>query len=78
MPYAYCLAPVVWSCYLMSSVVLKVLCSSACPQAFSLFQLCLSEDWGFWQPLVSRVFFALHPGIAFLGYVHHEIACLAS
>ena len=89
MPYAYCLAPVAWSCSLMSSVVLCLMqhslsvgtllngaplvlryspyWSSACPQAFSLLELCLSSGIpligallvggsGVLQPLLSRVF----------------------
>ena len=47
------------------------------PQAFSLLELCLSEDLGFCSPFYLGCF-ALHPGIACLGYVHHGIACLAS
>ena len=65
MPYAYCLAPVVWSWSLMSSVVL------------CLMQLSLSEGLGLCS-LFYQGCFALHPWIACLGYVHHEITCLAS
>ena len=65
MPYASCLAPVVWPCSLMSSVVLRQ--SSACPQAFSLLELCLSlgilligallvQGFGVLLSLLSRVF----------------------
>ena len=40
-------------------------------------QLSLSEDLGFCSPSYLGCF-ALHPGIACLGYVHYGIACLAS
>ena len=40
-------------------------------------ELCLSEDLGVCSPFYLGCF-ALHPGIACLGYVHDGIACLAS
>ena len=40
-------------------------------------QLSLSEDLGFCSPFYLG-YFALCPGVACLGYVHHGIACLAS
>ena len=69
MPYASCLV----SC----SVIWKCPCSPACPQVLSLMELCLTEDLGFCSPLYLGCF-ALHPGIACLGYVHYGIVCLAS
>ena len=39
-------------------------------------ELCFSEDLEFCSPFYLGCF-ALHPGIACLGHVHHGIACLA-
>ena len=50
--------------------------SSACPIVLCLMQLSLSEGLGFCS-LFYLGCFALYPGIACLGYVHHGIACLA-
>ena len=69
MPYASCLV----SC----SVVWRCSCSSVYPVVLCLMQLCLSKDLGFFR-LFYLGCFALHPGIACLGYVYYGIACLAS
>ena len=65
------------SCLVSCSVVWRCPCSSACPVILCLMQPCLSEDLGFRSPFYLG-YFALHPGIACLGYVHYGIACLAS
>ena len=75
MPYASCLA----SCsagwrYSVTGLILR---NSVCPLVLSLMELCLSDLWGFCG-LFYLGCFALHHGIACLGYVHCEIACLAS
>ena len=58
-------------------VALLVPRSSACPIILCLMQLNLSLDLGFCSPFYLGCF-ALHPGIACLGYVHYGVACLAS
>ena len=75
MPYASCLAfcSVGWR-YSVAGLILR---NSACPWVLSLMELCLSSLWGFYSPFYLG-YFALHPGIDCLGYVHYGIACLAS
>ena len=69
MPYAYCLAPVGWSCFLMSSIVLCLISLLNAAQLLQGFGFC---------SLFYLGCFTLHPGIACLGCVHHGIASLAS
>ena len=57
-------------------VALLVLSSSACHVVLCLMQLSLSEDLGCCGPFYLGCF-ALHPGIACLGYEHYGVACLA-
>ena len=57
--------------------VILCLMQLACPVVLSLMELCLSKDLGFCSPFYLG-YFALHPGIACLGYVHYGVACLAS
>ena len=75
MPYASCLT----SCsvggeYPVAQLILR---SSAYSRVLSVMKLCLSIILGFCSPFYLGCF-ALHPGITCLGYVHYEIACLAS
>ena len=60
-----------------SPVVSSSLLMSACLVVLYLKQLSLSKGLGFCS-LFYLGCFALHPGIACLGYVHHGITCLAS
>ena len=54
-----------------------ILRNSACPQALSLMELCLSGLLSFCNPFLFRVF-CITPWITCLGHVHYGIACLAS
>ena len=55
MPYAYCLAPAVWSCSLMYSVVLCLMCLSLSIGILHNGAL-LVQGFGVLQSLLSRVF----------------------
>ena len=69
-----CLMPLAWGPAVLSG---GDPCSSVCPGMLFLKELCLSKDLGFCS-LFYLGCFALHSGIACLGYVHSGIACLAS
>ena len=78
--YALCLLPrVLWSVVLLCPVAQVVLlfCSSACPPMFSLKELCLSEDLGFYS-LFYLVPFCNALWDSLSGLMHSGIACLTS
>ena len=78
MPYASCLASC--SVVLLSDVFCSILTKFSAAEIASgipLIGALLVQGFGVLQPFYLGCF-ALHPGIACLGYVHHGIACLAS